>query len=164
MRRTLHLDGRDWQLRGFLGVDAAATAAERADGAEDRGWLPASVPGGVVDDLWRAGEVPDPYFERNTLLLEWVAERAWLYRRRLDGVDLGADDRAWLRFDGVDHRSRVYLDGQLVATNDGMFVPLEVEVAAGVRGEDGHLLAVLVEPAPECEPQFGRTSRVRIHK
>src|SRR4051812_32463034 len=112
MTGTASLDGGDWEFRGFLGVDAAASAASaamRADRGEVRGWLPASVPGSVVDDLWRAGEVPDPYVERNSLLMEWVPERTWLYRRRVVRPELATGDRAWLRFGGVDHGSRVYL-------------------------------------------------------
>jgi beta-mannosidase len=157
------LDGDDWQVRGFLGVDAASAAAERARD-DVRGWLPASVPGSIVDDLWHAGEVPDPYVERNSLAIEWVPERAWLYRRSLPRVELGALDRVHLRFDGVDHGARVYVDGALVARHEGMFVPFEVDIGEQLRREGEHFLAVLVEPAPECEPQIGRTSRVHVHK
>ena len=85
------LDGDGWQLRGCLGEEWRWHLAKPRDAP---GWLPARVPGSVVDDLWRAGEVPDPYHERNSLLLEWVPERAWVYRRRVTG--------GRLRFEGVD--------------------------------------------------------------
>jgi beta-mannosidase len=46
-----------------------------------RGWKPAAVPGSVQHDLWVLGEIPNPYFERNSLLSEWVCQRSWLYRK-----------------------------------------------------------------------------------
>jgi beta-mannosidase len=66
------LDGRGWRLKGFLG-DSWQWELERDPGrAGSPGWLPATVPGSVLHDLWQAGEVPDPYVERNSLACEWV--------------------------------------------------------------------------------------------
>jgi beta-mannosidase len=161
MRRSFRLDGPDWQIQGYLGLDAALAAARRAPRETERGWLPARVPGSVLDDLLRAGEVPNPYVERNSLACEWVPERAWLYRRTLEVPALRDGERALLRFDGLDHAGTVFLDGEPIARHEGMFVPFEVELA--VRG-GSHRLDVVVEPAPAGEPQWGRTSRVRTHK
>ena len=63
----------------------------------------------MADDLWRAGEVPDPYYERNSLLLEWVPSRSWVCRRRLRTLPLGEAGTATLVFEGVDHRATVLL-------------------------------------------------------
>ncbi|HET9614483.1 MAG TPA: glycoside hydrolase family 2 TIM barrel-domain containing protein, partial [Candidatus Limnocylindrales bacterium] len=180
------LDGDDWRIRPHLGLEAALAAARAAVAAPDipsdqarateihavhtaadavAGWFPARVPGSVVDDLLRAGEVPDPYVERNSRLVEWVATRAWTYRRTIDAPRLAPGERAWLRFDGIDAAGHVVLDGRSVADHEGMFVPLELEITEQL-GRDGgrHELAVVVEPAPDDEPQVGRTSRVRVHK
>ena len=138
----------EWQLRGCLGDEWQWHVAKPWD---TPGWLPARVPGSVIDDLWRAGVVPDPYHERNSLELEWVPERSWIYRRRVRG--------GRLRFEGVDHEARVFLDGEEVARHVGMFSPFEVDVPEGE-----HQLAVVVHAAPPSEPQVGRTSRVRLHK
>lgn len=143
------LDGEDWQLRPFLGEDWLPQLAKPWDAP---GWLPARVPGSVLDDLWRAGEVPDPYHGRNSLLAEWVPDRAWIYRRRVEGPGV-------IRFGGVDHEATVFLDGREVARHEGAFTPFDVELAAGE-----HTLAVVVHAAPQSEPQLGRTSRVRVHK
>ncbi|HWE80708.1 MAG TPA: glycoside hydrolase family 2 TIM barrel-domain containing protein, partial [Gaiellaceae bacterium] len=149
--------GEGWQLRGCLGEEWRwHVGPDRAWNAP--GWLPARVPGSVLDDLVRAGEVPTPYRERNSLLLEWVPERAWVYRRRLS-----TGGRTALRFGGVDHSCTVLLDGIELARNEGMFRPFDVDVSAFDDGRE-HLLAVVVHPAPPSEPQVGRTSRVRVHK
>jgi hypothetical protein len=112
----------------------------------------------------RAGEVPDIYHERNSRAAEWAADRAWTYRRLVETEPLRAGERAWLRFGGIDDAGHVVLDGQPVASHEGMFVPGEIEVTTKLREGGRHELAVVVEPAPESQPQVGRTSVVRIHK
>ncbi|HET7045646.1 MAG TPA: glycoside hydrolase family 2 TIM barrel-domain containing protein [Gaiellaceae bacterium] len=141
----------DWQIRGCLGEEWRWHLEKPWDAP---GWLPARVPGSVLDDLMRAGELPDLYFERNSRAAEWVPERAWIYRTRLE-----ADEPSLLRFEGVDHEATVFLDGAEVAHHVGCFTPFEHDVPPGE-----HLLCVVVHPAPESEPQVGKTSRVRVHK
>ncbi|HWG55583.1 MAG TPA: glycoside hydrolase family 2 TIM barrel-domain containing protein, partial [Gaiellaceae bacterium] len=140
--------GDDWQLKACLGDEWRWHLTKPWDAP---GWLPARVPGSVLDDLMRAGEVPDLYHERNSLLAEWVPERAWLYRRRVSG--------GRVRFEGVDHEAWVFVDGEEVGRHEGAFTPFEVDVPEGE-----HTLAVVVHPAPESEPQVGHTSKVRVHK
>jgi beta-mannosidase len=142
------LDGDDWQLKGCLGDEWQWHVNKPWDAP---GWLTARVPGSVLDDLMRAGEIPDLYRERNSRLAEWVPERAWIYRRRVGG--------GRIEFGGVDHAATVFVDGEQVAEHEGAFTPFAVDVPEGE-----HLLAVVVHPAPESEPQVGRTSRVRVHK
>lgn len=146
------LDGDDWQVRGCLGDEWQWHLTKPWDAPH---FLPARVPGSVMDDLLRAGELPDLYVGRNSRLAEWVPERAWLYRRRISVPG----ERGVVRFDGVDHACTVFVDGQEVGAHEGCFTPFEVEVPVGE-----HLLAVVIHPAPESEPQVGRTSRVRVHK
>lgn len=150
------LDGDGWQLRGCLG-DEWQWHAGPDKPWDAPGWIPARVPGSVLDDLVRAGVVPSPYHERDSLAAEWVPERAWIYRRRFVATAPA------LRFDGVDFSCTVLVDGVELATHEGMFAPFDVDVSAFMDGAE-HLLAVVVHPAPESEPQVGATSRVRVHK
>jgi beta-mannosidase len=146
---VITLDGEDWQLKGWLGEEWRWYVNKPW---EMPGWLPARVPGSVLDDLARAGEVPDLYRGRNSLLAEWVAGRTWVYRRRVEGP-------ARIRFDGVDHEATVFVDGDEVGRHEGAFTPFEVDLPPGE-----HLLAVAVHAAPASESQVGRTSKVRVHK
>ena len=143
------LDGEDWQLQGWLGDEWRWHVDKPWDAP---GWLPARVPGSVLDDLARAGEVTDLYRGRNSRLAEWVPERTWVYRRRVEGPGT-------VRFEGVDHEATVFVGGEEVARHEGAFTPFEVDLPAG-----DHLLAVAVHAAPENEAQVGRTSKVRVHK
>lgn len=143
------VDGDEWQFRGCLGDEWRWHVDKPWDAP---GWLPARVPGSVIDDLWRAGEVPDPYHGRNSRLVEWVPERAWVYRRRVQGPGV-------ITFDGVDYGATVFADGVELARHEGCFTSFEAEVEAGE-----HVLAVVVHAAPASEAQVGFTSRVRVHK
>jgi len=143
------LDGDGWQLRGWLGEEWRWYVNKSWDMP---GWLPANVPGSVLDDLARAGEVPDLHRGRDSRLAEWAPARTWVYRRRVDGPGR-------IRFEGVDHEATVFVDGEEIAHHEGAFTPFEVELPAGQ-----HLLAVAVHDAPESEAQVGRTSKVRVHK
>jgi beta-mannosidase len=138
----------EWQFKGWLGDEWRWHVAKPWD---TPGWLPARVPGSVVDDLVRAGEVPSPYFERQSRFAEWAAARTWVYRTCTGG--------GTLEFEGVDHEATVFVDGEEVAHHVGAFTPFRVDVPPGE-----HLLAVAVHAAPESEAQVGRTSRVRVHK
>jgi len=138
----------NWQFRGWVGEEWRWHVAKPWDAP---GWLPARVPGSVVDDLVRAGEVADPYFERQSRLAEWVAARTCVYRALVVGREVV--------FDGVDHEATVFVDGDEVAHHVGAFTPFRVELSPGE-----HLLAVAVHAAPETEAQVGRTSRVRLHR
>lgn len=139
----------EWQLRGWLGDEWRWHVAKPWDLP---GWLPARVPGSVLDDLMRAGEVPDLYRGRNSLLAEWVENRTWVYRTRVTGP-------ARLRFEGVDHEATVFVGGEEVARHEGAFTPFEIDVPEGER-----IVAVAVHAAPPSEPQVGFTSKVRVHK
>jgi beta-mannosidase len=143
------LDGDEWQFRGWLGDEWRWHVDKPWD---TPGWLPARVPGSVLDDLARAGEVADLYRSRNSRLAEWVPERTWVYRRRVSGPGS-------IRFEGVDHATTVFVGGEEVARHEGAFTPFDVALPPGE-----HLLAVAVHEAPESEAQVGHTSRVRVHK
>lgn len=138
-----------WQFKGWLGDEWRWHVGKPW---EHPGFLPARVPGSVVDDLLRAGELPDIYFERNSRLAEWVAERTWVYRTRVSGQQA-------LEFEGVDYACEVFVDGEPVASHVGPFTPFTVEIPDGE-----HMLAVAIAPAPQSEAQVGKTSRVRVHK
>ncbi|MGW2344252.1 glycoside hydrolase family 2 protein [Streptomyces sp. NPDC001661] len=158
----MHTLDDGWELRACLGDTWRWLCGPgRPDG--EPGWFPARVPGSVLDDLRAGGQIPDPYVGTDSLLTEWVPQRAWLYRRVVDLPRPADGERALLRFEGVDHEATVLVDGHELAHHEGMFVPFEVDVTAYADGAP-HLLAVVVHPAPPGEPQVGRTDRVRTHK
>ncbi len=159
------LDGSTWRMQGFLGDSWAWVADGPLDRRPER-WSPASVPGSVIHDLWRAGEVPDPYLDRQSRASEWAATRHWLYRRTFRFGTLLSGARARLLFQGVDHAADYRLDGRHLGTSRSQFAPSSFEVTDLLAGEGPaeHELLVHLEPAPPGEPQVGDSSRVRTHR
>ena len=66
-------------------------------------WIDATVPGGVHEDLLRAGWIPDPHFGMNSLLCEWVENRWWQYRCEFGLPENVRMERVTLEFGGVDY-------------------------------------------------------------
>ena len=174
MRRTISLDG-DWERRDFLdeawrwsdalwgGSEGAASDGPPVQAGVSGGWRPARVPGSAIDDAWRSGEIPNPYVDRNSLAAEWVAQRTWLYRRRIRDAP-AAGERAALRFEGIDPGGAIFLDGEEIGRHAGMFVPAEIDVTDRLQPGREHDLVVAVDPAPDLPSQVGRTELARHHK
>jgi beta-mannosidase len=173
--RALDLAGSGWLVREALGdtwrwyVDApvaarnnAADAARAA--ATTPGWWPATVPGSVIADLARAGELPDPYRERNSRAAEWTGARHWVYRRAVDLPPRAPGERAVVELDGVDPSGTVLWDGRPLGRVEGLYHRFRAEVPAAGATPGEHRLAVVVDPVPPNEPQVGRTERVRVHR
>ncbi len=124
--------------------------------------IPAKVPGSVYDDLRRAGLIPDPYFECNSVLCEWVANRFWSYMTSFPMPETGGKKTA-LVLEGIDYHAHVYLNDKKIAEHTGMYVPLRVDVTDKLR-EGENVLTVVLESAPDEMGQIGYTSRTRTQK
>ncbi|MBR4204408.1 MAG: hypothetical protein IKQ92_02930 [Clostridia bacterium] len=124
--------------------------------------VPARVPGSVYDDLRRAGVIPDPYFEMNSLLCEWVANRFWSYMTSFPMPETGGR-RVRLVLEGIDYHAHVYLNDRKIAEHTGMYAPLTVDVTEVLREEE-NTLTVVLESAPDEMGQIGYTSRTWTQK
>jgi beta-mannosidase len=173
--RTTTLDGDGWTVREalgdtsdwFVGAPLPAAGNNVADASVAAsaapGWLSARVPGAVIDDLFRAGEVPDPRVGRNSRASEWAAERSWVYRRAVDLPQPNDGEMTVLEFDGVDPGADVYWDGEPIGELRGLFHGHRLVLSDAQRAAGRHRLALRVHPAPLSEPQVGRTERVKVH-
>lgn len=86
-------------------------------------WHDAVVPGCVHQDLQRNGLIPDPFWGRNELDLQWIEECDWEYRRsfELDPALLD-EDVVELVADGLDTVATVRLNGTEIGRSENMFV------------------------------------------
>ncbi len=158
------LNGTDWQFKGFNGEEWRWRNEHHPQTRDTFGWRPASIPGSVQHDLWQAGDIPDPYRELNSLAIEWVPQRSWLYRRTFVADPALAGQRVELCFEGVDYEAEFFLNGESLGRHASMFTPACFDVTDRLKYGEANHLAVAIEPAPQEVPQVGRTSRVRTLK
>jgi beta-mannosidase len=154
----------EWLFKDFVGQDWRWRNSHLPDSPDFRWWRVGHVPGSVGHDLWQLGEIPNPYVERNTLLIEWIPARTWLYKRTFQMPPDYAGQRIQLRFKGVDYEAEFWLNGESLGTHSGMFTPALFDVTGKVKFGEDNLLSVVIEPAPHEQAQVGRTSLVRTGK
>jgi beta-mannosidase len=83
-------------------------------------WTRVTEPGSIQSALFKAGELPDPYVGLNSEKHRWVEDKAWYYRRLFPLPENAAGNRLMLCFDGVDYFARVWVNGTLAGSHEGM--------------------------------------------
>ncbi len=164
MSQRLALNGDDWQFKAFYGEDWRWRDSHESDTKDIRHWYKGSVPGSVQHDLWQNGEIPNPYFERNSLLIEWIPQRTWIYKKTFTVSEALRGKRFELHFEGVDYEAEFFLNGVSLGHHIGMYTPAVFDVTEHIQFGKDNLLAVVIEPAPHEQPQVGCTRNVRTHK
>ena len=100
--KKISLNGSDWVCKEYVGEDWVWRNGEKRGTKDVRWWKAAKVPGSVTDDLYADGVIPDPWFEKNSLLIEWIPERTWIYRKEFQISKQDAAKRFFLHFERVD--------------------------------------------------------------
>lgn len=126
--------------------------------------IKATVPGCVHNDLLRAGMIPDPYYEMNSLQSAWVSDYWWTYTTTfsLDPSLKGRNMR--LRFNGIDYEGTVSLNGKIIGHQKGMYVPFKCDVTDRLVFPGPNKLTVVLRNSPEEMGQIGYTSKVHTQK
>lgn len=68
------------------------------------------------------------------------------FRRTLEAPPLAPNQRAWLRFEGVDYEATVRLNGRPVGFHRGYFAPFEFEVTSLLRAGENELTVDVNSP------------------
>jgi beta-mannosidase len=136
-----------------------ATLSLEEDFASADGWLPATVPGTIHQDLLASGQIPDPFFGLNEPLVQWVGERDWLYRCEFVLPSFIDDENTIaLRCDGLDTFATIWLNGTQVLVSDNMFVSHRVPLSSLLQ-PGRNVLHILFESAlrrgKEREAHYG---------
>ena len=130
-------------------VVKADGAWEMAQATAPGAWMPAKVPGTVLSTLVANGKVPDPYYGLNNKLEEkripdLSGNRDFYTATFRTKVAIPADFKGkmvWMRPEGINYRSEIYLNGRLATSTAGMFARNAVEVTSLVNpGAENELL------------------------
>lgn len=155
-----------WELKGYwphvpLKVVSMETG-QVMHGVTD--WIPATVPGGVHVDLWKAGLIDNPYWGLNSLHCEWVENRWWMYRTHFDKTLIENIDgkQVELLFKGIDYEAIVFLNNEEIGSHKGMFASYAIDITNIIK-EDNELI-VIFKNVPEEMGQIGYTSKTKTQK
>ena len=142
----MQLSGSDWRIR----EDAAGKGVEQAlFTADTNGWIPATVPGNIQGDLEAARLLKPISYGAGDPAIKAVAEKDWWYRKDFTIPAAMEGQRLTLVFDGVDQKSDIWLNGQKLGSNTGMFRRFWFDVSALAKPGAANQLAVRIARHPK---------------
>ncbi|MBR7141930.1 MAG: hypothetical protein IKD06_00150 [Clostridia bacterium] len=145
-----------WSYNQFIG-----TVME--NGWEPRpaeGWVDISVPGSLVNDLFKAGIIKDPLFEKQSQEIEWINNRWWCLRNRDFRVPEEYRGRTIrLIFKGIDYEAEIHCNGKKLGNHIGMFHPAVFDITDIVKFGEPNALRIRLEQSPFDESVSGWGSR-----
>ena len=159
------LNQQKWQLKGsYPWVPLLNNSMETGHellGVTD--WMPATVPGGVHYDLYRAGLIDHPHMDRNSLKCEWVENRWWIYKTSFVRPDY-IGRKIELVCKGLDYRAIIFMNGVCLGEHEGMYHPAIFDITEIVQANEQLELSILFEHAPDEMAQIGKTSLTHTQK
>lgn len=136
MKNTYFLDDAEWQL-------TRAPVGEKTPDWESA--LPARVPGNIVDDLHRAGLLPDPFYGENFRSCKWTELETFWYRRTLPALE-SEHGAVRLCFDGIDTFGEIFVNGHSLGTVHNMHRRWRFDLSGLLRGDGSDELVVRIDP------------------
>ena len=101
--------------------------------------VPATVPGCVELDLFKAGKLKDPYFAQNPYEYRFLEDKHLLYTNSFEAS--GEEDL--LHFGGIDTIADIYLNGEKIGHTENFFLEYDFSICTK-KGKN--LLAVHIYP------------------
>ncbi len=135
-------------------------------------WMPAIVPGTVLNSLVYNKVYLEPYFGMNNKLESnlipdlYHAGRdfyTYWFRTEFDLLkDQHSGKKTWLQVDGINYRAEIWLNGNMVGNISGMFYLDQIDITDYVQFDKKNVLAIKVYPIdvpgtvkPKGQKSFG---------
>jgi beta-galactosidase/beta-glucuronidase len=132
-------------------------AAEKVSqpGYQTQQWMPAIVPGTVLNSLVYNKVYPEPYYGMNNHIDEKIipdlahAGRdfyTYWFRTEFDIPESYKDKVVWLQVDGINYRAEIWVNGFLLGNMSGMFKEDYIDITDFARIGKKNALAIKVYP------------------
>jgi hypothetical protein len=131
--RRQTLSGGNWKLQRASLVSATGEdLSQSKPDFDEKGWIPATVPGTVLSSYMNIGALPDPNYADNQLQISesYFYSNFW-YRNEFD-VDKPSE-KTFLHFDGINWKAHVFLNGEKVGSIDGAFARGKFDVTRQIK-------------------------------
>jgi len=157
------LNGSNWTLEGYKPFEPYFNLTQ---GRIINFVLPARissitghVPGSVHDDLLQAGMIKDPYIGIQSLDVEWVENRDWVYKKTFQCDVLNQYTSHTLVLEGINHHAYIVLNGKIIGEHFNVNTPCQIDVTHQLKKKNT-LEIVILETVKE-QGQIGGPSTIR---
>ena len=108
---------------------------------------PMAVPGDIIAALLAAGDIPDPYYDRNELGLQWIGKEDWLLEREFELPPAFLErERIQLEVESLDTVAELRLNGGLLGRSANMFRRFRAEAKPLLRPGRNSLAVTIRSP------------------
>jgi mannosylglycoprotein endo-beta-mannosidase len=149
-----HHGGYEWKMMKVGDVRSKAEDVSSV-GYDTKEWLPAVVPGTVLNSLVYDKVYPEPYYGTNNKLesnkipdITKVGRDFYTYwfRTEFDVPAPFAGKTIWLEPQGINYRAEIWVNGNLLSTMNGMFRNDYINITEFVKTGQKNALAIRVYP------------------
>ena len=143
-----------WKIKKAVDiVDTGSVVSSRNFNAND--WMPAIVPGTVLNTLVANKVYPEPYFADNNrkvkMLIPDIAEAGrefyhYWFRTEFDVPKNYMGKHVWLKFHGINYRCNIWVNGKKLGSMAGMFNAQSFDITSIVGFENKNIVAVDMLP------------------
>ncbi len=143
-----------WTMKKAGDLSAGAALISSAD-YKEQDWLPAIVPGTVLNSLVYNKVYPEPYYGINNKLnnniipdIAVVGREFYTYwfRTTFTIPNNYKDKNIWLQIDGINYRAEIWVNGNLLSTVSGMFQRDYIDITDFAKLGEQNGLAIKVYP------------------
>lgn len=150
-----HAGGFAWRMQKASDIKAKSEDVSTQK-VSTEGWLPAIVPGTVLNSLVYNKVYPEPYYGLNNKLesglipdIYQVGRDFYTYWFRSEfqlEKSQYENKKTWLQVDGINYRAEIWLNGNLVKFISGMFVQSQIDITNYLQFDKKNILAIKVYP------------------
>lgn len=143
-----------WKMKKAVEIGSKSELLSKSE-FDDHNWLPAIVPGTVLNSLVYNKVYSEPYFGLNNHALDGkipdlseVGRDFYTYwfRTEFSIPETYKGKKIWLQLDGINYRAQIWINGQMVGNIAGMFYQDVIDVSDYVSTKDINGLAIKVLP------------------
>jgi beta-mannosidase len=152
------LDNEEWKLYGYH-ADQWRPANKMLGAGYEMGPYNAHVPGSVQADLLDADVIPNPYWEDQSKLSEWVWGRHWEYSCLFIPPDTLRGRRVILSINAVDPSATVIFNGRHIGDIDGYGTGFDADVTEYLISNKTNRLQIFIGSPHAIQNQYGSTEQ-----
>jgi hypothetical protein len=149
----LVLTDGNWKVQNALFLSDSADVISTA-AFNDSEWIPAKVPGTILGSYLAIGALPDPYYgDQNEQISEsfFTFNNFW-YRNTFLVPNTFKKNRLYLSFEGINWKSKIYVNGKFVGAIDGAFQRARFDVTGLLNLNKENVVAVFIQQLENATP------------